>query len=123
MYYPIRSAARAAPPWYPHVQLDEDSLILIPQEVKERLARSQQHDDGVVVDMVEIPAGLRQAAAGEEGAGGGGQVDAWGAAPPTLGPPYVGGQGVRPHLLGSAAMGFALAPKAPPRVRVGPALP
>ena len=79
MYYPIRSAARAAPPWYPHVRLDEDSLILIPLEVKERLARSQQHDDGVVVDMVEIPAGLRQAAAAEEGeggAGGGGQVDA-----------------------------------------------
>ena len=41
MYYPIQSTTRVAPPWYPHVRLDEDSLILIPKEVKERLARSQ----------------------------------------------------------------------------------
>ena len=76
MYYPIRSAARAAPPRYPHVQLDEDSTIMILQEVVERLARYQENDNGVVVDMVEIPAGFRQAATGEEGGGG--------AAPPAL---------------------------------------
>ena len=43
----------------------------------------------MVVDMVEIPVGLRQAAAGEEQgggavAGGGGLGGAWGVAPPAL---------------------------------------
>ena len=53
--------------------------------------RFQQHDDGVVVDMVEIPAGLRQATAGEEGeeeARKGKGAAAWGeqqgVAPPAL---------------------------------------
>ena len=87
--------------------------------MKERLARSQQHDDGVVVDMVEIPAGLRQAAAGELGEeqGGGGQVEAWGggeAAAPW--PSLYRRPGVRTkRSLGSATKG-AVAPKATPRV-------
>ena len=101
MYYPIRDpircVARATAPRYPHVQLDEDSAFLIPQEVVERLARFQQHEDGVVVDMVEIPTGLRQAAVGEEGGGGTtAGAAAWedrGAAPPYPGPSYIGGQG------------------------------
>ena len=37
---------------YPHVQLDDDFLSLIPQARRKWLARFQQHD-GVVVDMVE----------------------------------------------------------------------
>ena len=66
MYYPRdpirRSSARAAPPWYPHVQLDVVFSFLIPQELEKRLARIQQHD-GVVVEMVEVfpRAGRRQA--------------------------------------------------------------
>ena len=56
MYYPcdpIRwSTARAAPPRYPHIQLDEDFLSFIPQARRKWLMRSRQHD-GVVVDMVE----------------------------------------------------------------------
>ena len=69
MYYPIQdpirwSAAQAAPPRYPHVQLDEHFLSLIPQARRKWLVKFQQHD-GVVVDMVDIPAGLRQATAGE----------------------------------------------------------
>ena len=97
--------------------------MLIPQEVKERLAICQQHYDGVVVDMVEIPAGLLQAAAGEkrERRSTGRRLGrvAWGAAPAPwpsfyrrpgvhLPPPRDGGQGVpwppRRHL----GLGFVL---------------
>ena len=57
MYYPIRhpiqwSAARAEPPRYPHIQLDEEFFSLILQVRKKWLTIFQQHD-GVVVDMVE----------------------------------------------------------------------
>ena len=69
MYYsrdPIRwSTTRAASRWYPHVQLDEDSAFLIPQASREWLDRSRYHDGCGGVDGGEIPAGLRQAAAGE----------------------------------------------------------
>ena len=53
---------RAAPPRFPHVQLDEDFLSLIPQARRKWLVRSQQHD-GAVVEMVEVfpRTGLRQA--------------------------------------------------------------
>ena len=51
MYF-LADPIRAAPPRYPHVQLDEDFLSLIPQARRKWLARFQQHD-GVVVDMVE----------------------------------------------------------------------
>ena len=84
MYYPrspIRwSTARAAPPWYPHVQLDVVFLSLIPQARRKRLDGSQQHD-GMVVMMLEVfpRAGLRQATCeGERGRTGGGAARAWG---------------------------------------------
>ena len=80
MYYPIRdpirwSAARATPPRYPHVQLNEDFLSLILQVRRKWLvgfpaARRRGGGYGG-----EIPAGPRQATAGErrvEGEGGGG---------------------------------------------------
>ena len=94
-------------------------MILIPQEVVERLARSQQHDDGVVVDMVEILAGLPQASAGEEeeeearqGRGlrlGG----AAGCGTPYPGPPYIGGRGGAPQASYGWRLGF-LGPQASP---------
>ena len=63
MYYP--SAAQATPPRDPHVQLDEDSTILIPQEVVERFARSAARRRWRGVYGGD-PTGLRQASAEEE---------------------------------------------------------
>jgi hypothetical protein len=63
MYYP--SVARATPPRDPHVQLDEDSTLLIPQELVKRGSRDQQHDDGGVVCMVEIRQGFAKRCRGE----------------------------------------------------------
>ena len=65
MYYP--SVARATPPRDPHVQLDEDSTFLIPQELVERLARSAARRRWRGVYGGD-PTGLRQAAVGERGA-------------------------------------------------------
>ena len=63
MYYP--SVARATPPRDPHVQLDEDSTLLIPQELVERLARSAARRQWRGVYGGDLT-GLRQAVSGRE---------------------------------------------------------
>ena len=58
MYYPrdpIRwSTARAAPPRYPHIQLDEDSAFLIPQARWRWLDGSRHRDGCGGVDDVDL---------------------------------------------------------------------
>ena len=133
MYYP--GVARATPPRDPHVQLDEDSTFLIPQELVEK-AREISSTTTVAwcvwwrSDRAS-PSGYR-----ERGGGGGRRRLGWGVVrlghlwggpwvPHPLPYPslYRGPRGgCAPHLLGPAARGRDLPPKQPLGFRPAPLL-